>query len=75
MKVRYSGPASKKRSKEIRDELPAFLREPRTLNQVADRFSISGISAAAFLKGVAGISFDPETKTYFIVPAYATQPL
>ncbi len=74
MKVRFSGPLSKERRQQIRDEIPAFLTEPRTFHEVADRFSISGISASAILKGVPGIEFDRETKTYSRWKVYAAKP-
>lgn len=76
MKTLNSGPLSSKRRQEIRKQLTRFLRKPKTRDQVADKFSISGISAGAFLKFLMwnqGCQFDPETKTYFVVPVYASK--
>lgn len=70
-RIRSSGHLSRKRRREIWQQLIPFLSQPRTAFDVENRFVISESSAKQFLRNLTKnpritYIFDPKSKTYLV---------
>lgn len=66
-----SGPLTKKQRDELREKIIKYCGKPRTPEQVAIKFQISQISAAAFLSNLRvrfGVDHNQKANTFFADP-------